>query len=337
MRHRRTNEIQTPPTSDNSFSILLEPHSQRNESHSRSTFSYFSLPLALLLSLATLSFLQFGDFDYTLLFGAGNIVGRNTDKNIVGKKKIKNKNGKRKNRIEVKASDESKLNNLSAEVQGGIGEAKVENVTQEGSEGNDDIHIVFSTDCSAFQHWQSYLLFYSAYRIKQPGKITRIASGCSDDGKKIEESWHNEHIKKMSKDYNIHFTPHFSTVKDEAGNAKGDYKFFNKPMGLLHWLEHGEGMGVDVNTGKMKNENTVVALLDPDMILLKHITRDFSNEKMVIRPSHDPERFRVEHGVVSRRWQLKKVSFEVSETIIIFTLSLAICPNVRTRSSMATV
>ena len=334
MRHRRTNEIQTPPTSDSS--ILLEPHSQRNESHSRSTFSYFSLPLALLLSLATLSFLQFGDFDYTLLFGAGNIVGRNTDKNIVGKK-IKNKNGKRKNRIEVKASDESKLNNLSAEVQGGIGEAKVENVTQEGSEGNDDIHIVFSTDCSAFQHWQSYLLFYSAYRIKQPGKITRIASGCSDDGKKIEESWHNEHIKKMSKDYNIHFTPHFSTVKDEAGNAKGDYKFFNKPMGLLHWLEHGEGMGVDVNTGKMKNENTVVALLDPDMILLKHITRDFSNEKMVIRPSHDPERFRVEHGVVSRRWQLKKVSFEVSETIIIFTLSLAICPNVRTRSSMATV
>ena len=163
----------------------------------------------------------------------------------------------------------------------------------------EDIHIVFSTDCSEFQHWQSYLLFYSAYRIKQPGKITRIASGCTDEQEKEELNWHLKHISSVLSDkFMIHFTPHFSAVKDQNGNTKGDYKFFNKPMGLQHWLEHGDGMGISDETGLPKNEHTLIALLDPDMILLKHISSNFSNEKMILvsKKAKDGQKVKVEHG-----------------------------------------
>jgi len=49
-------------------------------------------------------------------------------------------------------------------------------------EVNDNVtlYLVFSTDCSPSQHWESYLLFFSAMRAKQLGIITRIASGCTE-------------------------------------------------------------------------------------------------------------------------------------------------------------
>lgn len=85
----------------------------------------------------------------------------------------------------------------------------------------------------------------------------------------------------MSSRYRIHFTPHFSGVKDEEGNIKGDYKYFNKPFGLKHWLEHSEFMG-QTPGGEMIHPNDVVILCDPDFLLLRPITDDFSNDKETI-------------------------------------------------------
>lgn len=44
-----------------------------------------------------------------------------------------------------------------------------------GSSGSNDdvIHILFSTDCSTYQDWQSLLVFHSAYAVGQKGEITR--------------------------------------------------------------------------------------------------------------------------------------------------------------------
>ena len=41
------------------------------------------------------------------------------------------------------------------------------------------VHILFSTSCSAYQHWQSLLLTHSAQWVGQQGKITRLVAGCS--------------------------------------------------------------------------------------------------------------------------------------------------------------
>lgn len=144
------------------------------------------------------------------------------------------------------------------------------------------LHVVFSTDCGNFQHWQSYLLFYSALRIGQPGHVTRIASGCKDEEEVEAQRWFDDHVRPMSSRFGIHFTPHFSKVTNENGEEKGDYKFFNKPFGLRHWLEHGEGVGLDESTGKMRDEDVVVILIDPDMLFLRPITSDYSNDRDVV-------------------------------------------------------
>ena len=161
--------------------------------------------------------------------------------------------------------------------------------------GDDGVlyHLIFSTDCSEFQHWQSYMLFHSAYKVHQPGTITRIASGCSDDEKAKVQQWHDEHISSvMGERFKLHLTPHFSGVQDEiTGKTVGDYKFFNKPFGLRHWMEHADG---DIR----EKEDGVVILIDPDMILLRPITGDFSNdsETKVGRRASVNRKFKVEHG-----------------------------------------
>ena len=140
-------------------------------------------------------------------------------------------------------------------------------------------HLVFSTDCSAYQHWQSYLLFYSAWRTMQTGYVTRIASGCTEEEAKKELSWHNTHIgssSAMSSRFRIHFTPHFSSVS-KNGETVGDYKYFNKPFGLRHWMENDEL--IDLNK---EDQDTIIILVDPDMILMRPITYDFSNDTETI-------------------------------------------------------
>jgi hypothetical protein len=119
----------------------------------------------------------------------------------------------------------------------------------------DDIHVVFSTDCSPYQDWQTLLQFHSAQVVGQKGPITRIASGC-DDTKKAELT---ALYKKLYPMYHVHFTPDF---KQDA-KTKRSYDFYNKPWGMKHWLEHADPPVPD---------DIVVALLDPDMVFLRPLT-----------------------------------------------------------------
>mmetsp|Transcript_17211 Transcript_17211/g.19652 ORF Transcript_17211/g.19652 Transcript_17211/m.19652 type:complete len:527 (+) Transcript_17211:223-1803(+) len=170
---------------------------------------------------------------------------------------------------------------------------RVATTTDAQSDEEPTHHLIFSTDCSSFQHWQSYLLFHSALKVHQPGTVTRIASGCNDADSEKTKAWHEEHITQvMGPQFKLHLTPHFSGVKDADGNVVGDYKFFNKPFGLKHWLEYAEGLDL------VKNENDIVILIDPDMVLLRPITRDFSVARdVVIAKVHQRERkYKVEHG-----------------------------------------
>lgn len=148
-------------------------------------------------------------------------------------------------------------------------------------------HVVFSTDCSSFQRWQSYLLFYSAFKVHQPGIITRIASGCTSGEEEKEKLFHEMISNTMSSSFKLHLTPHFSSVKDEMGRDTGkDYKFFNKPYGLLHWLENSE---------ETIEDDDIVILLDPDQVFTRPITNDFSNAKHNILVGKTPKTT-VQHG-----------------------------------------
>lgn len=77
-------------------------------------------------------------------------------------------------------------------------------------------HTVFSTGCSTFQDWQSYVFFYHMLHSGQEGPVTRIASGCEDDAaKELEDIFANE-IAVMAPDrFRLHLTPDFSKVKGQ--------------------------------------------------------------------------------------------------------------------------
>lgn len=128
----------------------------------------------------------------------------------------------------------------------------------------DDIFVVFSTDCTEYQDWQSLVLFYSAKLIQQPGIITRIASGCDE-----KKQHHLQTLyQQLYGDYcTVHFTPDYK--RDNVTKRK--YDFYNKPWGIKHWLEFGH-----VPSG------AIVALLDPDMVFLRPITRQIASKPYLI-------------------------------------------------------
>ena len=159
-------------------------------------------------------------------------------------------------------------------------------------------HVIFSTDCGTYQHWQSYMTFYRAMKVKQPGHVTRIASGCTAEEKVVIEEWFNNNIQHMSQRFHLLLTPKFSEVKDKDGKVIGDYPFFNKPHGLKFWLEHSPLMDYDGNGGFPKTRDDIVILIDPDMSILRPITKDFTGDDVIIaksRQNHIIGRT-VEHG-----------------------------------------
>jgi hypothetical protein len=117
-------------------------------------------------------------------------------------------------------------------------------------------------------------------KVKQPGHVTRIVSGCEQDEAEKMKVWFGNNISHMSKRFHVHFTPHFSQVLDKDGNIVGDYKFFNKPFGTKHWLENFELLGY--KDGSFGHPDDVAILIDPDMVLTRPITGDFSDSRETV-------------------------------------------------------
>ena len=142
-------------------------------------------------------------------------------------------------------------------------------------------YMVFSTDCSPFQDWQSYLFFYYAKKVNQSGTVTRIVSGCKDDDRKTLQKFHDEKIAVMSDAFKIHFAPKCPDTRS---------KYFNKPYGLRDFLENV--LGYPNN----KHDDDIIIIVDPDMMLLRPLTHKFDMRRIEwVRPSVD-NYDTVEHG-----------------------------------------
>lgn len=116
--------------------------------------------------------------------------------------------------------------------------------------------------------------------------------------------WFDRTVRFMSKRFHIHLTPKFSEVKNEDGEVVGDYKFFNKPYGLRHWLEHspllGFHEGTTTTTATFDHVDDIVILIDPDMVLMRPITKDFSDTRETLISAKRREHLlstEVKHGV----------------------------------------
>jgi peptidyl serine alpha-galactosyltransferase len=170
---------------------------------------------------------------------------------------------------------------------------KIDPNTGSGAAKDEDVeyHVIFSTGCTTIQDWQSYVFFYYAMVSKQPGTITRVASGCTpeDEGKLL--AFFNDKIATMAETpgkFRIHFTPDYSRLKPGPW-----YKYFNKPYGTKHWLEHALGF-----PDKPINEDAIVILMDPDQIILRPFrNNNFTNTVWThLPPGVTQPRTKIEHG-----------------------------------------
>jgi hypothetical protein len=143
-------------------------------------------------------------------------------------------------------------------------------------------HMVFSTSCDDQQHWESYVFFYHAYIVKQQGTVTRICSGCTEIESTQLLDFHTNHIETLNPKFKLHLTPGYH--KSLTGKH---YKYMNKPYGLRNWMEstfeftNSTSTTIDTDDANNEEENGIVMLLDPDMILLRPLVHDFTNEDVI--------------------------------------------------------
>jgi hypothetical protein len=150
-------------------------------------------------------------------------------------------------------------------------------------------YVIFSTGCSPQQNWESYVFFYHAFKVKQPGNVTRLASGCTGKETSDLRLFHEKHIGTLSERFHIHFTPDYGK---EASTFKQNYKYNNKPNGVYHWMTHVLHMG----NHSASVEDGIVILMDPDMILLRPLLHDFSDQNMIYA-GDTPKTTVVRHGM----------------------------------------
>ena len=172
-------------------------------------------------------------------------------------------------------------------------------------------HIVFSTSCSSQQDWESYVFFYHCRRVRQPGNITRIVSGCNDAEAQTLLEFHKKYIESLAvvsiQTFHIHFTPSYGSLHLLEG--KYPYKYMNKPYGLRHWMEHGlhlswkDDNNTTISSPFASNNQPrrhqelldgIVILMDPDMVLFQPITHDFSGDNIIW--AQEPRIKKVTHG-----------------------------------------
>jgi len=148
-------------------------------------------------------------------------------------------------------------------------------------ESGETYHLVFSSDCTPFHHWQSYLVYYSALKVKQPGHITRIVSGCDEHDAVEMMDWFEYNVQPLSNRFHIYLTPDYTQIKNSDTGVMEECKFMNKPHGMKYWMEQSHELDFKAHGtfDGAPTEHDIIIVIDPDMILIRPILNDFSNPK----------------------------------------------------------
>jgi hypothetical protein len=155
--------------------------------------------------------------------------------------------------------------------------------------------LVFSTGCSPYQNWQSLVLFYHILTAGQTGNVTRVASGCTDQEALDLQLFFKNHIANLSDQFHLHLTPDYKDIMAPDGGPS--YNFFNKPMGLKHWLE----TGLRYEEHREELDDVIFIILDPDEIVLRPFTHEYNNDTVVFH-QHGRIHSTVAHGKPMAAW-----------------------------------
>ncbi|GBG26236.1 Peptidyl serine alpha-galactosyltransferase [Hondaea fermentalgiana] len=143
------------------------------------------------------------------------------------------------------------------------------------------LHIIFSSGCNYFQHWQSELLLATAKLVGQRGRITRIVSGCHDRSAETIQHRHQtfpagkndllvpmlELNRSVNDEFGLYVTPSFEGARD--------FPWINKPSSIEYFMTHArpelDRLG-----------ETVVAILDPDFVFLRPLSQSETDPQDII-------------------------------------------------------
>ena len=157
------------------------------------------------------------------------------------------------------------------------------------------VRVVFSTDCTPYQDWQSEVVFNSADVVGHRGPVTRIASGCSPEKEAALRQRYAALYGARAR-FSLHVTPEFD--KDSATGKS--YHFYNKPRGMEHFLND---RSIDFERAP------IIALIDPDFAFLRPFSdRVAGPDALVIAPWRADELPAVRRAVVSISTPLKMVN-----------------------------
>ena len=159
--------------------------------------------------------------------------------------------------------------------------------------GSDDgkLHVVFSSGCNYFQHWQAEMVLASAFNVGQRGRITRIVSGCHDVSAEGVAHRHqtfpsglNDHLVPLAL-LNRSVNPYFGLYITPTFDGARDFPWINKPSGIHHFLKHAAPEMARLG-------ETVIAILDPDFIFLKPLTQSGDTLSDIIYSQGDRKKWR---------------------------------------------
>lgn len=74
----------------------------------------------------------------------------------------------------------------------------------------------------------------------------------------------------MSDRFDLHITPDYSNLIEGL-----NYKFFNKPLGLRHWMEEG----LRFPSTLASYDSTIIVILDPDQYILRPFQEDYTGDE----------------------------------------------------------
>lgn len=137
-------------------------------------------------------------------------------------------------------------------------------------------HTVFSTDCYSHMYWRNYMVFYTALKVRQPGHVTQIVSGCNEKEAENIMNWFYKNVAVLSERFHIQLTPHFSTV---SNGEVHEYRKFSKAFGLKYWMEHSPNLErkTHANTSPIfdrKHDHDIVISIEPEMVFTRPIKID---------------------------------------------------------------
>jgi len=120
-------------------------------------------------------------------------------------------------------------------------------------QGPQEVHWIFTTDCTAYMFTQGNLLLASALHVGLPGRLTWIMAGCRTEAERAETA------KLLHPRATVWHAPRVQLVHPVTGEPYGKFQASNRPASIAAWWQ------------AVKPQEEAIGILDPDEYWLRAV------------------------------------------------------------------